>query len=62
MNKSSFLFSKNLVSIEDDFIMYSDIDRSVILEYPIHAEKSYICFCLEGSAELEINLKKTRYN
>lgn len=58
MNKSSFLFSKNLVSIEDDFIMYSDIDRSVILEYPIHAEKSYICFCLEGSAELEINLKK----
>lgn len=59
MNKSSFLFSKNLVSIEDDFIMYSDIDRSHALEYPIHAEKSYIAFCLEGSAEIEINLKKS---
>ncbi|MBP1593926.1 MAG: AraC family transcriptional regulator, partial [Bacteroidetes bacterium] len=58
MNKSSFLFSKNLVSIEDDFIMYSDIDRFHALEYPIHAEKSYIGFCLEGSAEIEINLKK----
>ncbi len=58
MKKSSFLFSKNLVSIEDDFIMYSDIDRSYALEYPIHAEKSYIGFCLEGSAEIEINLKK----
>lgn len=58
MNKSSFLFSKNLVSIEDDFIMYSDINRSHVLEYPIHAEKSYIIFCLEGSAEIEINLKK----
>jgi len=58
MNKSSFLFSKNLVSIEDDFIMYSDINRSHSLEYPIHAEKSYIGFCLEGSAEIEINLKK----
>jgi len=58
MNKSSFLFSKNLVSIEDDFIMYSDIDRSYALEYPIHAEKSYIGFCLEGSADIEINLKK----
>ncbi|SHF57530.1 AraC-type DNA-binding protein [Bacteroides luti] len=58
MNKSSFLFSKNLVSIEDDFIMYSDINRSHVLEYPIHAEKSYIIFCLEGSAEIEINLEK----
>ena len=58
MNKSSFFFSKNLVSIEDDFIMYSDINRSFVLEYPIHAEKSYICFCLEGSAEIEINLEK----
>ena len=38
--------------------MYSDINRSFVLEYPIHAEKSYICFCLEGSAEIEINLEK----
>jgi hypothetical protein len=27
--------------------MYSDIDRSYALEYPIHAEKSYIGFVLK---------------
>ncbi|MDD3358062.1 MAG: helix-turn-helix domain-containing protein [Parabacteroides sp.] len=57
MNYNNFLF-KNSVSINDDFAMYTDIISSYVLEHPVHSDKVYIGFCLEGYAVMEINLVK----
>jgi len=46
----------NSVSIDDHFSMYFGAANSFLLEYPIRSERVYLGFCLEGCAEVEINL------
>lgn len=58
MDYNKLTFSENSVSIDDDFIMYSGLVNSFALEYPVHTNKGYIGFCLDGNAEIEVNLIK----
>ena len=56
MDYNKFILKESFVSQDDDFAMHSGISNSFALEYPVHSDREYIGFCLEGSAEIEINL------
>ena len=58
MNKSNFIFAKDSVSIDDEFTMYSGLVKAFALEFPAHTDKGYVGFCLDGYAEIDINLKR----
>lgn len=58
MNKDLFFFSNNSVSMDDDFAMHSGLVSLFAMDNPVHTDREYISFCLGGSGEIEINLKK----
>lgn len=56
---SNFLkFFEESVSIDNDFVLCSGLVNSFALKYPVHSDRIYMGFCLDGSAELEVNLVK----
>ena len=56
MDSNKIIFEGSFVSTENDFAMHSGICNSFALEYPVHSDREYIGFCLEGYAEIEVNL------
>jgi len=44
--------------LDDDFSIYSVTADSLLIRNPAHVDRSYIGICIEGSSEVEINLKK----
>jgi AraC-type DNA-binding domain-containing proteins len=58
MDHNKLVFNEHSVSIGDDFTMYSGLIIPLALECPVHSDRGYIGFCLDGYAEIEINLIK----
>jgi len=56
MDFNKLVFEESFVTTEKDFAMHSGICNSFALEYPVHSDREYIGFCLEGYAEIEVNL------
>ncbi len=56
MNFSTSDLDKNSVSIDDYFTMYFGSVDSFLLESPVRSDRIYLGFCLDGSAEVEVDL------
>ena len=56
MNSNKPVFEGSFVSPENDFTIRSGISNSFALEYPVHSDREYIVFCMDGYAEIEVNL------
>ena len=56
MDSNKLIFEGSFVSTDNDFAMHSDIRNSFSLEYPMHCDREYIGVCLNGYAEIEVNL------
>jgi len=56
MDSNTLIFKESFISTENDFAMHSGTSNSFALEYPVHSDREYIGFCMEGYAEIEVNL------
>ncbi len=51
-------FNEVKLLLDDDFSIYSVTEDSLLIGDPAHIDRSYIGICIEGSSEIDINLKK----
>lgn len=58
MDNSFLNFFEESVSIDNDFVLCSGLVNSFALKYPVHSDRIYVGFCLDGYAEVEVNLVK----
>jgi len=56
MNYNNLIPDQGFISMNDDFAMLSGLNNSFALEFPIHSDREHIFFCLDGWAEVEVNL------
>lgn len=56
MDYHKFIPDESFLSIDNDFVMRSGLNNFFSLEYPVHSDREYIGFCLDGCAEIEVNL------